>query len=234
MYTKYDIQHQRFSFDEYLKRFVLPGKLHEAIELMMTTADVFLFSGVIRDFFIGEAIQPHDIDIVLDIKSPRGYVNIRNLLSGTSYKINSFGGFKISHKQTVPIDAWELKNTWTIKQSNLEPSVKSLLQSVFFNFSAIAFHFNTRRFIFNDDFLKFWNTRTMEIVNPQNPLTELCCLNIYHYHQKYEFEIGESVRTWLKENYAPNTNFYPTQLHHWHKIIYLSNSINIFLQKCIK
>ena len=86
-----------------------------------------------------------------------------------NYKRNSFKGIKIKDKNGLIIDAWILHDTWGIKNKGIKnPTPESLLQTVFFNFSAIAYDLRNRKFIYDNTFVDFLKTRIIDIVYEEN------------------------------------------------------------------
>lgn len=60
----FDIQHQAKSFKYFLRNIVLDQLSYEVLELIARQNDVFIFSGVIRDFLTGNYEFSRDFDCV--------------------------------------------------------------------------------------------------------------------------------------------------------------------------
>ena len=91
--------------------------------------NVYIFSGIIRNFFLGESFY-RDLDIVVDSLD-----DIKDLIlhneSDISVKTNSFGGLKLN-VNGLNIDLWSIGNTWGIRKEGLNLTPKSLLRTAFF------------------------------------------------------------------------------------------------------
>lgn len=107
-----NISKQNRSFKIYLKGFLLDSDSWNLLTLISKQTNVYVFSGVIRNFLLGY-LENRDLDIVIDniddISIPRKYLN------KIDYKRNSFGGYKLKVGKIV-VDTWDLNNTWGIQK----------------------------------------------------------------------------------------------------------------------
>ena len=86
------IQAQAPFFRTFLTVFVGSQKVIEALDKLSEVAPVLIFSGVIRNYLIGEWASIRDLDIVL--ASPLT-LDILRVLKNYQYRINSFKGVKV-------------------------------------------------------------------------------------------------------------------------------------------
>ena len=89
---KQKIDQQAYSFKIYLKEFLLDQKTWELLNLIALQTDIYIFSGVIRNFLLGY-LENRDLDIVVrnidKLILPKKYWNHIQL------EKNSFGGYKV-------------------------------------------------------------------------------------------------------------------------------------------
>ncbi|GIM51288.1 hypothetical protein CAPN004_03180 [Capnocytophaga cynodegmi] len=196
------------------------------IDTLKTKTSVFLFSGIIRDYFIKNINEFRDIDLVIEDD-----LAIENIFKNLNYKKNSFGGYKIAIGKTV-LDLWVVKNTWGLqRQSNLG-YVQYLPETTFFNFSSILFSLNNKVFIIGKDFLKFIQTKKIEVVYEENPYPELCIVNTLYYKQKMNCELGNRLKNYIRQNYPKTKDkLEMIQQKHFNEIKYSSIYIEQILEK---
>lgn len=212
-------------FYRYLEN-ALEGEAFEFIKCLTDFTHVYLFSGIIRNYFLHNYLI-RDVDLVIDSN-----VDLKKILKEVPVETNSFGGykFKLGSKQ---FDVWMLDKTWAL---NLEKKIdwqlfSYLPTSVFFNFSAIIYSINERKFIYSKDFLKFLEKKEIDFVFKENLKKDLCIVNTIYYSEKYNLKISSRleklIRSWqLKYKF----NLEETQIKHFGKILYNQNYIKIRLE----
>ena len=223
------ISKQNRSFKNYLKDFLLDSDSWNLLTLISKQTNVYIFSGVIRNFLLGY-LENRDLDIVIDniddISIPHKYLN------KIDYKRNSFGGYKLKVGKIV-VDMWELNNTWGIQKLNLKNTPYSLIRTAFFNFSSIVYDFNNERFIYDESFLEFFKIpHAMDIRYKENPNVPLCIINTFYYSLKYSFPIKYRLCKWVVEHYDVNINFENIQLNHFKRIIFSNDDICQLIKIC--
>ena len=213
---------QEPAFYYFVKTFILDEDSWKALEVLTNHDQVYVLSGVIRDFLTGEYNGARDFDIVLQHGNFKDYDILRFLRKSERSK-NSFGGVKIKHYNEV-VDIWRMADTWGLKRQNLKLTPESLINTVFFNFSAIVYDLNNRKFIFDDRFCRFLQTKTMDIVYPDNPNIPLCLVNIHHYWERYSYRVSERMARWIKAHYNEKYDLEAVQQRHFGTVLY-SNEI---------
>ncbi|MDD6473061.1 MAG: dNTP triphosphohydrolase [Bacteroidales bacterium] len=193
---------------------------------------VYVLSGVIRDFLTGDYGGARDFDIVLRHGNFKDFDILRFLRKSERSK-NSFGGLKIRHYNEV-VDIWRMSDTWGLKKQNLGLTPESLINTVFFNFSAIVYDLNNRKFIFDERFCSFLQTLTMDVVYPETPNVPLCLVNIYHYQKRYGYRVSERMGRWIKAHYHEEYDLETVQLRHFGNILYSNEIIRNYICQVIK
>jgi len=128
--------------------------------------DVYLFGGVLRDLaLLGRKGFNSDIDLVVE-------GNWSHLVTHLQYlkaRKNKFGGYRLI-LGGWPIDIWNAKETWAIKQG-LVPykGIASLTDTTVLNWDAILMNWRTRKFIYRKNYFEELNSRILDIVLEKNP-----------------------------------------------------------------
>lgn len=229
MTIKEQIIAQENAFYYFIKTFVLDDESWKLLNALASHEQVYVLSGIIRDFLTGEYEGVRDFDCVLvhgNIKD----VDIIQFLRKSERKVNSFGGIKIKRPGEV-IDIWRLADTWGIKKQNIAPSTTALLDSVFFNFSAILYDFNNKKFIFNERFCQFLSTKTMDIVYPENPNIPLCLVNVLYYHLRYGYNVSLKLAKWIKQHYSNGDDLEEVQIKHFGYLLFANDYIEDFFHQ---
>lgn len=222
---------QEPAFYYFIKEFILDRDSWQALNILLSRDHVFILSGVIRDFLTGDYDGARDFDIVLLHGNFKDFEILRFLRKSERRK-NSFGGVKIRHYNEV-VDIWRMSDTWGLKKLNLELTPESLINTVFFNFSAIVYDLNNRKFIFDDRFCRFLQTQIMDVVYPENPNIPLCLVNIYHYQQRYGYRVSERMARWIKAHYHVEFDLETVQQRHFGNVLYPNEIIKNFICQII-
>lgn len=224
------IDDQAKSFKYFLRDFLLDKDSWIVLNQIAQQTKVYIFSGVIRNFLLGE-YRNRDLDIVLEnidgINLPLSYLRKSHIFK------NSFGGFKI-RIENLMIDVWGLSHTWGLSQENLPFTPENLIHTAFFNFSSIAYDFNNKCFIYDYPFIDFFIHRYMDVVFEPNPNTELCIVSTMHYYLSNGFPIKPRLQDWIKEHYIDTMTFERTQMAHFNKILYTDTQIKEFVSEVIE
>lgn len=201
----------------------LDKDVFELIDKLSKTTQVYIFSGIIRNYFL-KIRDYRDVDVFID-----GVVDIESLVKGYNYYINSFGGYKISIDNTN-VDLWFLKDTWALKnsQSVLDFELaKYIPNTAFFNFSSISFSFNEDKFYYTNHFASFVQNKEINLVFKPNANYALCVVNSFYYSDKFKLRLANKLKKHLRFLHKSNANNYEeTQLKHFGKVYYTNEDIN--------
>lgn len=183
-------------------------------------AEVYIFSGVVRNFFIKYNGQIRDFDIV--VKSENSI--LASYLSKLEYKKNSFGGYKLKIG-SLNVDLWHVENTWAYKKDKVKSDLfefYSLPKTAFFNFSSVIFNWNAKEFVYTKNFIDFLKTKTIDLVLEENPMPHLCIVNTIYYHQKFNLSISENLKRYFINHFYDfkEIDFNDIQLKHFKEIKY--------------
>lgn len=132
----------------------------------MPDGDVYLFGGVLRDLaLLGKKGFNSDIDLVVEGNWSHLVTHLQYLKACK----NKFGGYRLM-LGGWPIDIWNAKETWAIKQG-LVPykGVYSLTDTTVLNWDAILMNWRTREFIYRKNYFEEINSRVLDIVLEKNP-----------------------------------------------------------------
>jgi hypothetical protein len=217
-----EIENATVSFYDYLMETEDPLVMKAVYEISKTTK-VFIFSGVIRNFFLG-AKNNRDIDIILQDE-----IDLTSFFSNAEIKRNSFGGYKVFYNGTT-IDLWYLANTWAFKKTpaqSLDFHLERMVpNTAFFNFSSIVYSLNDKKFYFEDKFVHFLRDKEIDVVFEQNPNYQLCVVNTFYYADKYRLKIKEGLKKFIVKLYRTHDkNYTDVQLKHFGKVIYPNDQI---------
>jgi len=216
--TRQNIIDRGNAFQNYIEVFVLHESAKRLLDALSRHCDVYIFSGVIRDYFLERSGDSRHLDIVVNTDLSLSHF-IKLISRYAKVRVNSFGGLKIKFDD-FNYDIWYLKDTWAIRRFNLEPTPEVLLETAFFNSSAIIYDYKANSFIISDKFCEFIMTNELDIVLKENPNIGLCILNIYHYKKILNCSISERLKNWIGEQSVSIGNLRKEQIRHFGKILY--------------
>jgi len=132
----------------------------------MPDGDVYLFGGVLRDLaLLGKRGFNSDIDLVVE----GDWDNCIQYLESYGAKRNKFGGFRL-FLGGWPIDIWNARETWAIKQGLVEyRSIFSLTETTVLNWDAILMNWRAKAFIHPANYLVMLRERVLDVVLEANP-----------------------------------------------------------------
>lgn len=219
-----EAQSQAFK-DAFVRNYVKSGIIADLDEMAKSRQKVYIFSGVIRDFFLNVDDVSRDVDIVLSGKS------IDNVFVDGLKVINQFGGAKVQ-KNGLTIDVWCLPATWGIRRKKVHSTPEALIQTSFFNFSSILYDYRNQKFIVGDAFLDFMNNRMLDYVYEDNPYPDLCVVNTLYYSQKLNCGISDRLKSWIRQH-EKGTMFHEyeeVQRKHFGRVLYDNQTIEEFVK----
>jgi len=192
-------------------------------------ADIYVFSGVIRNFFINPKHNIRDLDLVFKTDNIKAVKQIVNLFN---FSINSFGGFKINING-LHIDFWNIEDTWAFsKKKSFTVLHKELVlaDSSFFNFSSIVFDLRFQEFIVTESFVDFLNKKEIDLVLEDNPYPPLCIVNTIYYSDTYQLKISKRLRRYFINHFKnyDSSDFDKVQLKHFKSVIYPYGMLNTY------
>jgi len=223
------IEDSRFLFHNYFYENI-DSDIQSFINTLKDKTNVFIFSGIIRDYFLYKKHTPfRDIDLIIEDD-----LVIEDIFHNLIFRKNSYGGYKIKF-DNIEIDLWVIKKTWALNQGQLKfefDYLNTLPKTTFFNFSSIIYSLNAKRFIIGIDFLRFLRDKKIELVLEDNPHPDLCIVNSFYYADKLNLAIGDKLKAYLKSNYNDDRNCLESaQLKHFGKILYPANSLKERIEK---
>ncbi|MEP1085212.1 hypothetical protein [Algoriphagus sp.] len=194
----------------------LEGEAFDFIKGLTLETNVYLFSGIIRNYFLHNYLI-RDVDLVVGTS-----VDIPKILKDSTFSVNSFGGYKFE-LGSKKFDLWVVENTWALNvEKKIDWKLFSYLpKSVFFNFSSIIYSINDKKFYYTEDFLKFLKTREIDYVFRENLKKDLCIVNSIYYSEKYSLTISPRlyrlINRWQKKY---KFDLEKAQLKHFGEVLY--------------
>lgn len=226
IYNRQWIEAQSQAFrDTFVRHFINSGLVADLNKIAKSRRRVYIFSGVIRDFFLNIDEVSRDVDIVISGNT------LGNVLTDGLKFINQFGGAKVQ-KNGLTIDVWCLPATWGIRRKKARPTPEELILTSFFNFSSIVYDYKNNQFIVGDAFLDFMNSHTLDYVYPDNPYPDLCVVNTIYYSQKMNCDISERLKHWIHQH-EMGTMFHDyegIQRKHFGRVLYDNQMVKNFIK----
>lgn len=203
-------------FKKYLES-ELDSETQGFISRLTEASPTYLFSGVIRNFFLGYR-EIRDVDLVVE-----SHPLVNEIISDYDYRVNSFGGYKIQLNK-LPIDLWYVDRTWafTKNQTTMDFGADKLLpHTAFFNFSSIMYSFREERFYYNKQFLYFIKDREIDAVYLPNANYKLCLVNTFYYADRYQLKISDRLMKWVIKTFQKESKEYSGIQHkHFGEVLY--------------
>lgn len=206
-------------FYTYLKD-KLPNSVFQFLNEISKETEIYIFSGIIRNYFIKYKGPIRDIDVVTSDFNER----IKRIIEKNNFQLNRFGGYKLN-LDGLPIDMWDLKNTWAFSNNKIELTLFgqfNLPDTTFFNFSSAIYSLNKKEFIYNREFENFVKTKKIDLVLKENPAPDLCIINTVYYKEKYHLDVANSLKKYYLENFNnySELDYLKVQEKHFGKIEY--------------
>ena len=217
-------------FARYLREEILDSISRDILYDIAQETNVYVFSGVIRDYFLGRKSNHRDIDLVIE-KNIDWRDIYRRYRQHLKVKVNSYGGIK-AQIGTLSIDLWTMQRTWGIIHKGVRNTPQNLIRTAFFNFSAIAYRIDTERFYIHKSFAEFINKQQIDILYKENPNVPLCIVNAMYYSQVLQMPISPALKEWIVSRYSMFDNYEAPQLSHWGAVRYNHKEIHRFVSQC--
>lgn len=213
------------------KKYILQNR--EIADVLSTISkkrkSVYIFSGVIKDFFLGRKIENiRDIDVVISGSSvPKDLIGETSVLCGNTLFNN--GAIKFRTPSLLKIDVWNLKKTFGLNEMKLVAKPESLLKTCLYNFQQIVYDWKNERFIVGDGFIDFLNNKVIDVINKEHPWREFVIINTMKYKEELGFDISENLKKLIRKFYIENLNdFYTAQIHIFGHELYGNEEIENF------
>jgi hypothetical protein len=226
-----EVESQASLFRSYLEM-ALDKSVWDFINALSSKGEVFLFSGIIRNFFL-KKYHIRDIDLVVD-----GIENLEDILIRYDFKKNSFGGYKLKIESRI-IDIWFLNNTWGLNfQKKIEYQLDLLLpETAFFNFSSIVYSLNKNSFTVTNHFAKFIRDKKIDLVYAPNLNPELCVVNSLYYTDKIKYPLGKKLILHIsnlhKQLRSQNKTYKAVQIKHFGEVLFTEEFIDSWVNGLI-
>lgn len=182
-------------YDSFFKVIETWPDARACLNCLCKEGELLLFGGAVRDFYENKySLLPRDFDIVVNTD----LTNLDHCFKDLQYKRNRYGGYKLNFG-TVNFDIWTLSSTWAFREQIIENvSVKNLLKTVFFNFDAIVYNFESRT-VYDGGYTKARENGCLDIILEQNPHPELCVLRAFVFKKKYNISFGHRLQKYINE-----------------------------------
>ena len=217
------IEESSNDFNNHFDTIVSSSSVLDFIKDIKSRTQVYLFSGLIRDYFLNKNDGIRDIDLIIEDD-----LAVEQIYSEFDIYKNSFGGYKIIIDNTT-IDLWAIKNTWGLNYGQLNLSfgyLNHLPETTFFNFSSILFSLNNKEFIVGKNFLEFLNNKKLDVVLEANPFPELCIVNTFYYSEKFNLKLSKNLKEYIIKNYNKyHTKINDAQINHFQNILYTEDDM---------
>lgn len=183
-------------FPVHFSRFFTTAEEIEFIDGLKTSTELFVFSGVLRDFLLQYNKEiPRDYDFVVSDLNHETLKIIKKYL----IRQNQFNGFKckINDKD---VDIWPLQDTWALKKYKSLYSQDYLPNTSFFNITAAAYSLSNNKLIIHSSFKNFLEDkkhRKLDIVFEDNPYPALCVVKSLELMDKFSLCPSEKLLTYL-------------------------------------
>lgn len=219
---KKEIDSLGMAFKSHMQK-ILNKNVFELIENLSHISHVYIFSGIIRNYFL-KVEDYRDVDLYID-----GDVDVESLIKNFNYRINSFGGYKITINNTN-VDLWLLKDTWALKNSQRVMDIelaKYIPNTAFFNFSSIMFAFNENKFYYTKHFVSFIQNKKINLVFKPNANNALCVVNSFYYSDKFKLQLTDKLKKHLRLLHKSNSEKYEEiQKKHFGEVKYTNETID--------
>lgn len=165
----------------------------DILMILQNIADVYVMGGVLRDYKkYGLLKNVRDLDLCIDIHDKIAW---NKILQKYSYTKNRFGGYKFDCNG-MKIDAWEIQNTWAIRNGLVpltKPYGKTLEQTVFLNIDGLVYDWN--RGIWNDNFYqRTISTGVLDIVLEDTPCLALNLSRAILLQKEYNLKLSNRLK----------------------------------------
>lgn len=218
------------AFLRYLNDEVMSPVASAMLEDIMAQTNVYVFSGVIRDYFLQRKQNMRDIDLVMEHEVDWMAI-YRKYRDRIKVRINSYGGFKVQ-VGNLHADVWTMQRTWGLVHKGVAATPQNLIRTAFFNFSAVLYSLNRRRFYLHKAFAQFLVNREIGILYKENPNVPLCIVNTLYYYNELGMSLSTELCRWIAEHYSLFDDYSAPQIAHWNFVRYSHEDVFAFVSRC--
>jgi hypothetical protein len=215
----YGIFEEMFSF--HFSKFFSTVEEIAFIESLKAITDLYVFSGILRDFLLGyNKEDPRDFDFVIGESNKETKKIIKKYL----VRQTQFGGFKcrINNKD---VDIWSVQDTWAIKKYRPFYIQNYLPLTAFFNITAAIYCLNTNKLYIHDSFKEFLEDikhQKLDIVLEDNPFPALCIVKTFELMDKFDLPLSDRLKDYILRynKILTEGDFHDVQMKHFGLIKY--------------
>jgi hypothetical protein len=221
----YNVLEEMFSI--HFSRYFCTDEEVDFIDCLKSNTELFVFSGVLRDFLLRYNEQkPRDFDFVIGKSNKK----IEKLLNRYLVRRTQFGGYKCLINNKI-IDIWALEDTWAIKKYRPFYLQNYLPLTAFFNITAAVYLLNENKLFIHDSlrrFLEDKNHRELDFVLEDNPYPALCVVKSLELMDKFKLPVADRLKNYLIHfnKVLNNVSYHEAQMKHFGIIKYDYYTIN--------
>ncbi len=199
-------EHLRARASRYLRSHSFSGTtLRDYLRNFQALGSVAVFGGFARDMALrGAAGFRSDIDIVVECESGRLHTLIDGLAEeGVTVTRNKFDGFRIHDTKNV-LDVWALETTWAVRMGYVDPVLRDLPRSTFFNWDAIAYCISTRELICSPLYFEQARDRLLDLNLRENPNPKGMCVRTLRSLRRSGANLSRNLVAYvLEQDFSP-------------------------------
>ena len=165
-------------------------------QLQRYLGKVYLYGSSITDAYYDLKFQ--DLDLIVDVKDTARLENLLNTLN-IVYVKNKYGGYRFKHSG-IEYDVWNLKDTASMTQFNVTPTLNNLLTCCMFSTQSVYYDTNLRLLYFNSIWDQTVNTRVLDLVSKNTLFPEKINLLAVKYSKRYKMSWSRKLCHEIKTN----------------------------------
>lgn len=211
MITNLNKSYIRYGFMKYLNNAIINHNALDVVDLLINNfQEVYIFSGIIRNFFIGaDENLTDDLDIVVQNNTlePTDKI-ICDLIRDYNLRVydiecikssSSYSKIRIYLNPSYKLDVWDIEKSLGFNKDLpiSERNASKLPSSAFLNSQAIIFDLKKKCFIYDKNFVEFIHNRQISIIG-SNPLNNSYMFKkIIKYFNIYNLSLSKNTVEWM-------------------------------------
>lgn len=211
MITNLNKSYIRYGFMKYLNNAIINHNALDVVDLLINNfQEVYIFSGIIRNFFIGaDENLTNDLDIVVQNNTlePTDKI-ICDLIRDYNLRVydiecikssSSYSKIRIYLNPSYKLDVWDIEKSLGFNKDLpiSERNAFKLPSSAFLNSQAIIFDLKKKCFIYDKNFVEFIHNRQISIIG-SNPLNNSYMFKkIIKYFNIYNLSLAKNTVEWM-------------------------------------